>query len=59
MATAIVLLNFGEPADPDRETVLEYLTRIFYDNASLEDAESEEEAWERDPVNSPGDAFPV
>ncbi|ESS08793.1 MAG: ferrochelatase [uncultured archaeon A07HN63] len=47
MATAIVLLNFGEPADPDRETVLEYLTRIFYDNASLEDAESEEEAWER------------
>ncbi|RJX49478.1 ferrochelatase [Halonotius pteroides] len=47
MATAIVLLNFGEPANPDRETVLEYLTRIFYDNASLEDAESEEEAWER------------
>ena len=47
MATAIVLLNFGEPADPDRDTVLEYLTRIFYDNASLEDAESEEEAWER------------
>jgi ferrochelatase len=47
MATAIVLLNFGEPADPDRDTVLEYLTRIFYDNASLEDADSEEAAWER------------
>ena len=47
MATAIVLLNFGEPADPDRDTVLEYLTRIFYDNADLEDAESEEAAWER------------
>ncbi|SDQ64337.1 ferrochelatase [Natronobacterium texcoconense] len=47
METAIVLLNFGEPAEPDRDVVLEYLTRIFYDNASLEDAESEEGAWER------------
>jgi len=47
METAIVLLNFGEPATPDREVVLEYLTRIFYDNASLEDAESDAEAWER------------
>ncbi|NGM70969.1 ferrochelatase [Natronolimnobius sp. AArcel1] len=46
-ATGIVLLNFGEPATPDREVVLEYLTRIFYDNASLEDADSEEAAWER------------
>ncbi|SFC34693.1 ferrochelatase [Halobiforma haloterrestris] len=47
METAIVLLNFGEPSEPDRDVVLEYLTRIFYDNASLEDAESEEAAWER------------
>ena len=47
METAIVLLNFGEPAVPEKEVVREYLTRIFYDNASLEDAESDEEAWER------------
>ena len=47
METAIVLLNFGEPAVPEKDVVREYLTRIFYDNASLEDAESEEEAWER------------
>jgi len=47
MATAIVLLNFGEPATPEREVVHEYLTRIFYDNASLEDAETDEEAWAR------------
>ncbi|MXV60509.1 ferrochelatase [Natronorubrum sp. JWXQ-INN-674] len=47
METGIVLLNFGEPAAPEREEVLEYLTRIFYDNASLEDAETEDEAWER------------
>ncbi|OVE86236.1 ferrochelatase [Natronolimnobius baerhuensis] len=46
-ATGIVLLNFGEPATPDREVVLEYLTRIFYDNASLEEADSDDEAWER------------
>ena len=47
MKTGIVLLNFGEPSDPDREVVLEYLTRIFFDNADLEDAASEEAAWER------------
>ena len=47
METAIVLLNFGEPAVPDKDVVREYLTRIFYDNASLEDAETDEEAWER------------
>ncbi|AFZ74269.1 ferrochelatase [Natronobacterium gregoryi] len=47
METAVVLLNFGEPSEPDRDVVLEYLTRIFYDNASLEDAESEEAARER------------
>lgn len=45
--TAIVLLNFGEPSEPDRDVVHEYLTRIFFDNASLEEAESEEAAWER------------
>ncbi len=47
METAIVLLNFGEPAVPEKDVVREYLTRIFYDNASLEDAETDEEAWER------------
>ncbi|WP_293032263.1 ferrochelatase [Natronococcus sp.] len=47
MTTGVVLLNFGEPAAPDRDTVLEYLTRIFFDNADLEEADSEEAAWER------------
>ncbi|ARS90946.1 ferrochelatase [Natrarchaeobaculum aegyptiacum] len=45
--TGIVLLNFGEPAEPDRDVVLEYLTRIFFDNADLEEADSEDAAWER------------
>jgi protoporphyrin/coproporphyrin ferrochelatase len=47
MTTGVVLLNFGEPAVPDRDTVLEYLSRIFFDNADLEEADSEEAAWER------------
>ncbi len=47
MTTGVVLLNFGEPGAPDRDTVLEYLTRIFFDNADLEEADSEEAAWER------------
>ena len=47
MTTALTVLNFGEPAEPDREVVVEYLTRIFYNNASLEDAETEEEALAR------------
>ncbi|MDG5819800.1 ferrochelatase [Natronococcus sp. A-GB7] len=47
MTTGVVLLNFGEPAVPDRGTVLEYLSRIFFDNADLEEADSEEAAWER------------
>ncbi|MDQ2052860.1 ferrochelatase [Natronolimnohabitans sp. A-GB9] len=47
MKTGVVLLNFGEPAVPDRDVVLEYLTRIFFDNADLEEAESEDAAWER------------
>ncbi|SIS20657.1 ferrochelatase [Natronorubrum thiooxidans] len=47
MEIGIVLLNFGEPATPERTEVLEYLTRIFHDNASLEEAETEEEEWER------------
>ncbi len=47
MTTGIVLLNFGEPSTPDRDVVLEYLTRIFMDNASLEDASSEAEVRDR------------
>ena len=47
MTTGLVLLNFGEPSTPDRETVREYLTRIFMDNASLEAADSEAAVRER------------
>lgn len=47
MTPGIVALSFGEPATTDREVVVEYLTRIFHTNADLEDADSEEEAWER------------
>ena len=47
MDTGIALLNFGEPAEPERERVLGYLERIFYANADLEEAESEEAARER------------
>ncbi|MDZ7729876.1 MAG: ferrochelatase [Natrialbaceae archaeon] len=47
MTTGIVLLNFGEPAVTEESVVHEYLTRIFYTNADLEDPESEEAAWER------------
>jgi ferrochelatase len=44
MSTGVALLNFGEPPEPDRERVLDYLERIFFANADLEDADSEEEA---------------
>lgn len=47
MTTGIVLLNFGEPAEPERERVVEYLERIFFANADLEEADSEKEARER------------
>ncbi|MFW5965207.1 MAG: ferrochelatase [Halodesulfurarchaeum sp.] len=47
MDTVVVLLNFGEPAEPTRESVLPYLERIFFDNASLERFESEADARER------------
>lgn len=47
MSQGVVLLNFGEPSSPDRDVVIDYLTRIFYNNASLEDADTEEEAMER------------
>lgn len=47
MKTGVVLLNFGEPADPDEAEVVAYLERIFAANASLEDHPSEEALRER------------
>jgi len=47
MDAGVVLLNFGEPPEPDREAVVEYLTRIFYNNADLEEYDTEEAAMER------------
>ncbi len=47
MTTGIALLNFGEPADPTRENVVDYLERIFLNNADLEEYDSEEAARER------------
>lgn len=47
METGIALLNFGEPSRPDRDLVVDYLTRIFYNNAALEHADTDEAAWER------------
>lgn len=36
MRTGVVLLHFGEPASPTYDDVVEYLTRIFLANASIE-----------------------
>jgi ferrochelatase len=47
MQIGVVLLNFGEPPEPDREPVVEYLTRIFMNNADLEEYDSREAARER------------
>lgn len=47
MTSAVILLNFGEPATPDRGSVVDYLERIFRANASLEEAALEEEATDR------------
>jgi ferrochelatase len=47
MTTGVVLLNFGEPATPDRDVVVDYLERIFYDNADIEGDTTEREARER------------
>ena len=47
MHTGVALLNFGEPAEPEHDRVVDYLERIFYANADLEDADSEDAARER------------
>jgi ferrochelatase len=47
MTTGVLVLNFGEPAEPTEEAVIPYLERIFFQNAALEDADTEAEARER------------
>lgn len=43
MTTGVVLANFGEPAEPDHDAVVEYLRRIFLANARLESADTQAE----------------
>jgi len=47
MTIGVAVLNFGEPAEPTRENVLDYLERIFMNNADLEGDTTEEEARQR------------
>ncbi|MFB6200389.1 MAG: ferrochelatase [Halorhabdus sp.] len=47
MSSAVLLLNFGEPATPEREAVVSYLERIFYNNREIEGDTTETEARER------------
>jgi len=47
MSTGVVLLNFGEPSEPRRDAVVDYLERIFMANAALEEYDSEAAARER------------
>ena len=47
MDTGIVVCNFGEPPEPDREAVVDYLTRIFLSNRDLEGETTREEAMAR------------
>lgn len=42
MKSGVLVLNFGEPAEPTPESVVAYLERIFSANASLEQFDSEE-----------------
>lgn len=47
MSIGILLLNFGEPATPEREAVVSYLERIFFNNREIEGDTTESEARER------------
>lgn len=47
MAAGICLLGFGEPTDTSRETIVDFLARIFYANAVLEDADTDDARWQR------------
>ena len=42
MTTGIVLLNFGEPSEPERDVVVDYLERIFFANMDIEGKETTE-----------------
>ena len=44
MSIGVVVLNFGEPAEPDRDVVEEYLERIFVANADIEGDTTEADA---------------
>lgn len=47
MSSGIVLLNFGEPAKPNRDAVVDYLERIFLANMEIEGETTPEAARER------------
>jgi ferrochelatase len=48
MSIGVIVLNFGEPAEPDRAVVEDYLERIFVANADIEGEDTTEaEARER------------
>ena len=47
MTAGICLLGFGEPDDTSHGSVVEFLARIFYTNAVLEDAPTDEARWQR------------
>jgi ferrochelatase len=47
MTVGVAVLNFGEPERPERETVIEYLERIFLANAEIEGDTTEAKARER------------
>ncbi|MDX1567296.1 MAG: ferrochelatase [Longimicrobiales bacterium] len=50
MKTGVLVLNFGEPEEPELDEVVPFLERIFIQNASLEGPKSAEEARERSRV---------
>lgn len=47
MNAGVLVIHFGEPPSPDPATVESYLTNIFYQNADLEGATTDEEARNR------------
>lgn len=47
MTSGVVLLNFGEPADPTRADVVAYLERIFLANMSIEGTRSDADPNDR------------
>jgi len=47
MSAGICLLGFGEPDDTSHTTIVDFLARIFYTNAVLEDADTDDARWQR------------